>query len=288
MTSDIYTSADAAQVIERRYRDFLRHWPVPSEHLRVPTREGETFVVASGPAGAPPVVLLHGSSANAASWMGDIPVWADHFRVYAVDMIGEPGLSAPSRPPLGSEAYALWLDDVFAALGLARAAVVGVSLGGWLALDYATRRPARVDGLALLCPGGLGRQKYGVLLLAAALTRFGRWGMRTTLRIVLGVEPPPTPEAQEFGEYMMLVTEHFRPRRVALPRFDDDALRHLEEVPVLAIVGGRDRMLDSAGTRRRLERALPGAVVRVLPDAGHLLLDQAEPVRDFLLSSCRR
>ena len=39
--------------------------------------------------------------------MGDVPTWARHFRVHAVDIIGEPGLSAPSRPPLGSPAYAL-------------------------------------------------------------------------------------------------------------------------------------------------------------------------------------
>jgi hypothetical protein len=45
-------------------------------------------------------------------WMADVAAWAAHFRVYAIDMIGEPGLSARSRPPLHSEAHALWLDDV--------------------------------------------------------------------------------------------------------------------------------------------------------------------------------
>ena len=90
------------------------------EQLVVSTCQGDTFVVASGDRTAPPVVLLHGSGTNSASWMRDVAAWAQRHRVYAIDMIGEPGLSAPSRPPLASSAYAEWLDDVWARLGSRR------------------------------------------------------------------------------------------------------------------------------------------------------------------------
>lgn len=83
--------------------------------------------------------------------------WARHFRTYALDLIGEPGLSAPFRPPSAADAHPLWLDDVLEGLGITSTSVVAASLGGWPALDYATRRPERVTRLALLCPGGLGR-----------------------------------------------------------------------------------------------------------------------------------
>jgi hypothetical protein len=53
-------------------------------------------------------VLLHGAGANTVMWMGDAADWSTARRVYAVDVIGEPGLSAPSRPPLASGAYADW------------------------------------------------------------------------------------------------------------------------------------------------------------------------------------
>jgi pimeloyl-ACP methyl ester carboxylesterase len=149
------------------------------------TREGETFVVASGPREAPALLLLHGSGTNAAMWRGEVATWARDFRVYAVDVIGEPGLSAPSRPPWGSEAYAGWLDDVLAGLGHPSASIVGVSLGGWLAIDYATRRPGRVQRLVLLCPGGIGRQKWAVFLLVLLVLPFGQWGTRTALRLYL-------------------------------------------------------------------------------------------------------
>ena len=173
--------------------------------------------------------------------------------------MGEPGLSARSRPPLASEAYAFWLDDVLRELAVPRVSIVGVSLGGWLALDYAIRRPGRVVRLALLCPGGIGRQKWAVLVAALLLMPFGRWGLRTTMWLAAGgALPVITPQAREFADYLMLVHRHFRPRRERLPIFDDDALGSLR-MPVLAIVGGRDRMLDSFGTCRRLERAVPHA-----------------------------
>jgi len=72
----IYGSVAGGHAIERRYRDLLGRWPVPSEHLTVPTSQGETFVVASGPPDAPPLVLLHGAGANSAMWLGDVAVHA--------------------------------------------------------------------------------------------------------------------------------------------------------------------------------------------------------------------
>jgi pimeloyl-ACP methyl ester carboxylesterase len=274
----IYKTEAGEREIRRRYEETLTHWPVPAEQRRVPTREGDTFVLVCGPDDAPPLVLLHGSGSNAAMWMGDVTAWARHFRVHAVDMIGEPGLSAPSRPPLDSPAYALWLDDVLDHLGLERAAVVGASLGGWLALDYATRRPDRVEKLALLCPGGIGRQKMGVLLKALLYKPFGQWGMRRSLKAVAGVDARAMPEV---AEYLALIFTHFLPRLDRLPVFPDEALRKLT-MPVLVIVGGRDAMLDSHDTATRMSHAVPHARVTVLPDVAHSIIGQTQAILDFL------
>ncbi|MGI5489052.1 alpha/beta fold hydrolase [Microtetraspora malaysiensis] len=282
--SDIYKSAEGERVLRERYLAYLDRWPVPADRLRVPTRRGETFVMASGPEDAPPLVLLHGSGANAAMWMADVPVWAQHFRVLAVDMIGEPGLSAPSRAPLNSDAHALWLDNVLEALGVRRAAFAGTSLGGWLALDYAIRRPERVERLALQCPGGIGRQKYGLLLASVLLLPFGQWGRRLTMNRALGTASTgATPEDRERGEYVMLVHRNFRPRMEKLPVFGDDALRRLT-MPMLVVLGGRDALLDSQDTRRRLQQAVPHARISFFPEVGHLITEQTQPILEFLLA----
>jgi len=94
----IYKSEAGRQAVERHYRDVLQRWPVPNRQLLVPTCQGETFVIVSGESNAMPAVLFHGSGTNSSVWIRDIAEWAQRYRIYAVDMIGEPGLSAASRP----------------------------------------------------------------------------------------------------------------------------------------------------------------------------------------------
>jgi hypothetical protein len=107
---------------------------------------------------------------------------------------------------------------------------------------------------------------------AMFLLPLGRWGIVKTMQLVAG--PLPSGEATDYGRFALQVHEHFRPRRVRLPIFTDEQLEKLE---LLVIVGGRDRMLDSHETKRRL----PEATV-LLPDAGHLLPPQTERVLEWL------
>ncbi|MFD3686680.1 alpha/beta fold hydrolase [Nocardiopsis sp. NPDC058631] len=276
--SAIYKSEAGADELRRRYQEELRTWPVPADHLQVPTREGETFVLASGPPDAPPVVLLHGAGANATMWREDAAAWAQHLRTYAVDLVGEPGLSAPSRPPLDSDAYVRWLDEVLDGLGLADTALVGISLGGWMALEYATHRPERVRRLALLCPGGVGAQKVGWLFKALLLRPFGRWGTRRSAQVATGLD---TPLSGPVLDHLALTFAQFRPRTERLPVFSDEALRRLA-MPVRVTVGESDAMFDSAQTADRIRRCVPHASVEVLPGVGHAILDQTGPVLAFL------
>jgi pimeloyl-ACP methyl ester carboxylesterase len=213
--------------------------------------------------------------------MGDVAILARRFRLYAVDMIGEPGFSAPSRPPLASEAYAVWLDEVLAGLGAERAALVGISLGGWLALDYATRRPERVNALALLCPGGVGATKS--LLWVLPLMLLGPVGRNIVMkRLGVGaVTREASPAIKAFGAFMDLIQANFRPRRERLPRFNDAALQGLK-VPVLAILGGRDAILAMDEARARLTANVAHADIRWLPDAGHFLVGFGGEIDGFL------
>ncbi|MFH8596534.1 alpha/beta fold hydrolase [Streptomyces rimosus] len=276
--STIYKSASGEQQLRQRYQEALAAWPVPAEHLRIPTREGETFVVASGPKEAPPLVLLHGAGANTSMWLGDIATWSRHFRTYAVDLIGEPGRSAPSRPPLASDAYAQWLDDVLDGLEIATTAVVATSLGGWMALDHATRRPGRVTRLALLCPGGVGKQRMGLLFKSLLLRPFGRRGMLRSARSATGLN---TPQAAPVLDQVVLTFQQFKPRTEQLPVFSDDELRGLN-IPLLLIAGTDDALFDSAGTARRIQANVPNATVQLLPGVGHAIFGQTDEVLAFL------
>jgi pimeloyl-ACP methyl ester carboxylesterase len=278
--ANIYKSEQGHEIVERQYRAALQRWPVPNRQVTIPTREGQTFAIISGEANEIPVVLFHGSGTNSAVWMRDIAEWARHFRVYAVDMIGEPGLSAPSRPSLRSEAYAAWLDDVWNHLGIARAHIVGMSLGGWLALDYAIRRPDRLASLCLLSPSGIGAQNRLLLVRVGLLRLLGRWGLKRSLQLVAGRTSLPN----EMADAITLRFQHFRPRMEPLPIRTDQELASLT-MPVQLIVGGKDTLIRSAETRDRMKRCTPGLHLTYLENEGHLLPRQTATISDFLKAS---
>jgi pimeloyl-ACP methyl ester carboxylesterase len=278
--NSIYRTEAGARLIAQRYREFLQYWPQPNRQFHVPTRYGETFVVSCGQDDAPPLLVLHGAGSNSAMWIADAPAWSAKFKLYAVDVIGEPGFSAESRLPMKSDAYALWLDDVLQGLGVDRFSMIGISLGGWLALDYATRRPARVDRLVLMVPAGIGRQRWSILFKILPLLLLGDWGRRKALQIIIG--PGAGNSGRDrYRDFMALVQRHFRPRMERLPVFADAALRRLI-MPVLAILGGRDAILDSAETKQRLESLNPHAAICYLPEQGHGVFGERATILQFL------
>ncbi len=91
-TPSIYKSPAGEKAVMVLYDSALAHWPVPCGQRMIPTRHGDTFVIASGDADHPPLVLLHGAAGNSATWGGDVAAYCQRYRVYAVDLPGEPPL----------------------------------------------------------------------------------------------------------------------------------------------------------------------------------------------------
>lgn len=273
----IFKSAAGRQAILERYDSILNQWPVPYEPLNISTRYGQTFVLACGDPLAPPVVLLHGSSSNSAMWIGDVAEYCRRYRVYALDIPGEPGKSEAVRFDLKEPDPATWLQEVFTCLHFDRAVLLGISLGGWLALKFATTFPEQVEELVLLCPAGVAPQKTSFILQTVGLMFFGQWGIERLIKIVNGSQPM----AAETLQYSRLIAENFNPRIEAIPIFSDEDLGRLR-MPVLLIVGEQDVLLPSKKTAARLSRLLPELTAIVLPDRGHVLIDFAPQVMDFL------
>jgi len=106
----------------------------------------------------PALVLLHGSGPGVSGWSnfrGNFPVFADRFRTVVFDM---PGFGRSERPELdrayprvAADALLVLLDK----LGIERAHLLGNSMGGYVALEFALAYPSRVDRLVLMGPGGL-------------------------------------------------------------------------------------------------------------------------------------
>ncbi len=291
MQDRIYKSPEGEAEIKRIYGEALKLWPVENQHLWLPTRFGKTFAIASGPADAPPLLLFHGSGSNSLTWGGDVEAWSRDYRVYAIDIIGEPGFSDPGRPDWHTSAYVEWMDDILDALVLESAALVGMSLGGWLVLSYAAARPEKVSSLVLICPGGLSNERISFVFKALFFMMLGKWGQKRVIRLVGHTdssaegENPQSAIPQEMVDFMSLVGRQFRHRKGRLPKLSDAGLAQLR-MPVKMYFGQEDALLDAPTAVARLREHVPHAQIEFLPAVGHVILRKTDETLVFL-GSCQ-
>jgi pimeloyl-ACP methyl ester carboxylesterase len=273
----IYKSEAGQQAVLAFYNQALAYWPVEHQDLLLKTRLGETFVIASGPPSGVPLILLHGAGSNALAWMGDVPALSRDFRVYSVDIPGDPGRSAPVRPSWNGSGYVEWLEDVLNSLKINRAGLIGLSQGGWLALKFAVQQPDRVARLVVLSPAGVVTDRFSFLFKAVLYSLAGKKGVQALTRLTFG-KMTIAPAAVQFQE---LILTHFRSRIEKVTLFTAPELARLN-MPVLLIGGQQDVIRDVEKIRRRLSASVPGLQSRLHPDQGHVLINQSTVILPFL------
>ena len=272
-TSSIYKSAAGEQVALALYENLLANWPVPHEERTIPTRHGDAFVVISGAAGAPPLVLLHGAGSNAAIWAGDVVEYGLFFRCYAVDLLGEAG---KSRQPPGLGQPCLWrvLEDVSRPWG-SRGRRWRISQGVD-ALKFATAARSR-RAAGAVTPGGVTPESPSFPGEGGSLFAVGQGGL--TANDAHAFRPAAVPDG--VIDIVVTISQHFKPRVGTLPVFSDDELQRLT-MPVLLLGGDQDALRDMERIASRLDALLPDLRVTILPGAGHALLDTVSHILPFL------
>lgn len=110
----------------------------------------------------PVIVLIHGMAGSSATWRFVMPTLAERFTVVAPDLVGH-GESEKPRGDYSLGAFASGVRDLLLALGHDRATLVGQSLGGGVAMQFAYQFPERCERLSLVSSGGLG-DEVSVLL----------------------------------------------------------------------------------------------------------------------------
>ncbi|MFF8310431.1 alpha/beta fold hydrolase [Streptomyces lydicus] len=269
----------AAAAFHTAYEDVLARWPVPVERREVVTEFGTTRVNVCGAADGPPLVLLHGGGTTSAVWYALAAALAPAHRLYAVDQMGAPGLSVPGGRPVRRPVDLVdWLDGVLDGLGLASAALLGHSYGGWVALGHAVHTaegrppgsfsaPGRVERLVLLDPTQC-FAGFRLSYLARALPLFLRPGEPSTRRL-LAWEAHGEPPAPELVRLMGRGAVAFRDAKVVTGRRPDAGRLRGTGLPVLVLLAGRNRAHDVRRVAAGARRALPDAVVTTVPGVSH-------------------
>src|SRR4051794_17452334 len=105
----------------------------------------------------PTIVLIHGIAGSSTTWRAVMPALAEHYTVVAPDLMGH-GESAKPRGDYSLGAYASGIRDLLTVLDLDRVTLVGHSLGGGIAMQFAYQFPDRAERLVLVDSGGLGEE----------------------------------------------------------------------------------------------------------------------------------
>ncbi|MER7734075.1 alpha/beta hydrolase [Streptomyces erythrochromogenes] len=215
--------------------------------------------------GAPPIVLVHGTRFSAGQWSPQLDALRADFPVAAVDLPGHGSRSAePWSLAAASEVIAAAVDS----LDRGPALVVGHSLGGYAALEFARRRPELLRGLVLagasVSTTGAWAIPYRLvagLVPRVPADRLTRWNDRLLRRLY----PPEVVGATIRAGYAF----HTLPAAwgEVLGRFEADAMRHVD-APVLILNGEKDTVFRSG--EREFARAHGRARIELIPRARHL------------------
>jgi len=269
------------------YDDVLKRWPVPYEELDLPTRFGTTHIIVSGSIEAKPMILLHGQDSCAISWIYNIADLSQASRVYAVDTIGDIGKSKPIQLPNSREDYARWLLEIFDQLKLEKADLMGLSYGGFLAMNFALDYPERVNRIVLLAPGipnfgppTLQWANYGMpmMLLPSRLT---------VKRFINGASTKGYSKEDPVYEQMIIGMTNMRSVSFMRPVFTEEELKRMT-VPILLLIGEHEIMYEPKKALNRATRLIPELRAELIPGAGHMLnSDQPEEVDQYILGFLR-
>lgn len=281
--ASLYRSKHGYVAMMNTYRRQLARWPVPFREHVVTTRFGETHMIVSGSEHAPPLVLLHGRASNALVWHPNIAALSKHYRTYALDNIGDAGMSAPTRPSFYGPAYGEWMTDVLDALGYEQAHVMGVSLGGWIALKLAIQAPERVQKLITLCPAGFVSLRLTFVPTALAAYFFPQ---PTTIdELAKALCSPSKRLPPEDRELLDLVIRYHRGKGVPLIDLSDDELQRIT-AQTLLLVGEHDSIYPAQQMVDRARQCIPNLyAAEIVPNAGHSLsTDQPDYLNEKVLA----
>jgi pimeloyl-ACP methyl ester carboxylesterase len=276
------------------YETSMKLWPVAYEPIEITNRYGRTHLVAAGPKGARALVLLHADFMSLTMWAANIADLSRDNRVYAVDVMGQPGKSVPDKPLRTRDDAAAWITEVLDDLELRKPTLVGMSYGGWFSLNYAIRAPERLERLILLSPGGsflperltfylrgLPSMVFSFLPQGLLFDRFfPAFTVEENLR-----DPIVRAMNERVSHQMYLGVKHFsvwknwRSQNIEPHVFPDEELRGMH-VPTLLLIGQQESLYDPVAALERARKLIPNLESALIPQAKHAMTQEQHGLVD--------
>jgi len=312
----LYKSPEGYHAIMDWYQSVVDQITCPFESLFANTRFGRTHMLAAGKPDAPALFLIPGVAGCAPLWRKQLPAFAGHFRVYALDIPGQPGLSDPNPPSFLNDDYVAWLTDVLDDLGIQRAHFAGVSVGGWVAMRMGITAPDRVGRIVMLGPTGVSRARLPVKIWLTRVMKKNKDADALQDDLTAKSVSSKSPGGS-FGTFdrqlaraMALCTRHYRVDRSlgiyneqtgrvniwqglkVLRRFflaEPKRLLKRFRAPGLMVFGEHEVLYNPAAVGRKARRLMRDIDVEIVAGAGHAAIyDQPELVNQMVIDFLQR
>lgn len=254
------------------YARAMADLPAPARAFDVRTTFGTARVYRFDGAAADgaPLLLLPGRAAPTPVWADNLPSLLALRSVYTVDLLGEPGYSVQTHPIASDADQALWVHEVLAMLPEPEVHVVGLSIGGWTAMNLAVHRPEKIASLTLIEPvfvfGSMSVEAIVRSIPASVpwLPRSWRDGFASWTAGGAPVEHEPIAEMIEAGMQTYRL-------KLPIPAVIDPQRIAALDRPTLVILGGASPMHDSAAAADTARRVLRQGTVKVYPGTSHAI-----------------
>ena len=263
----VFRSRSGEKQVLEAYDSIMKVWPVPYEELYVETKLGATHVIVSGPATASPVVLVHAYYASAASWYRNVERLSEHYRVYSIDIIGDPNKSKPYKPIREAEEFIQWFNEVMDKLNLEKSVFIGNSVGAFHILNFAMHALDRVQKIVMIGP-------------AATLLKIipfyyhtfpgGITGWPFLVRHAIGWIENGTKLDPLFKRLFYLIMRYGKSVNQVFPFvFSDDQLGKMK-TPTLLLYGDKECIYNIGLAVKRATQLIKNIKVEIIPEANHL------------------
>ena len=251
------------------YDEKLSKWPVPYKSEYVKTQYGDIHVIISGPENGFPVLLLNASGLSGWSWIHNIEELSRNYRCYAIDNIGEGGksrINSPGNIPENGKEIADFYSGICDKLEIRKAHVIGASIGGYIAAQFALNAPDRVGKMVLLGPMGFGSTLKTVITMTIAQGFPVKKIQDATFRWAFGNSE--TVE-KSFGRWFRLYMKGVIPTPVRPSGFSPEELGMIKS-PVLAYFGAYDKVIGDARKAEILAENIPDIKTKII-NSGHVI-----------------
>lgn len=267
------------------YDKALSLWGTDYDELYIPTSYGTAHVVVSGPRNGEPLVLLHGMNASSTMWYPNAKALAADYRVFAIDLIIEPGKSFKTAEFEKVEDITAWYQEIFEALKLESYHLVGASRGGWIAVNLALHNQEKIRSMVLLSPAQTFiwiRPSVGLLKnIVNIFSSEEKQAMRSLETMSSNVGNIDKKYLEQY--YIATELDSINKFMIKMTPFSKGDFQRLK-MPVLVLIGDDD-IINNEKTIRLAKEDIAKGEGEVVSNAGHFLsIDQAETVNKKMIA----